>query len=441
MPYLHAAFRQIGCLLRQRRGNVIMLFSLALPVMLFAIGMGIDYARAMQAQTKLNAIADSAALTAVSKTVMGASDAMAISYATNVFQAQAQGVTGTGNVHITQLVVQAPTDASGRRNATVRYTGVSDNVFARILGVDSLSIGGGSATTNSIAPNIDFYMVLDVSASMALPTTSAGLAKVAQSNSKGCKFACHSVNDEKGRDANGRMTDLYGVAKSYGLKLRIDEEGAAVQRLTTNIAAASSKTGAQYRVALVTFRGRGGLTRLVDRTTDMTLVRNKAGQLKPPLYYSNSCPTQACARSEVGWGDRDSAMSDATGWMRDNMDAPGTGATGQTPQGVMFLVTDGMRDELRNNGQPEVAIDTSICDAIKARNIRIAVLYTAYLPEAMDNDGWSQTNVVPYLYKVEPALQRCASPGLYTKVTTDDDISAAMGALFQTVVATARITR
>lgn len=433
--------RLLRAALRHRRGNVMMLFALALPVLTFAIGMGVDYARAMKAQTKLNAIADAAALSAVSKAKLGVSDSDAAAYAAQVFQAQAKGVGGEGAIQITGLTVQAPTDANGRRNATVRYTATSSNAFAQILGLKTLPISGLSATTNAVAPDIDFYMVLDVSASMALPTTSAGLAKVAQSNSQGCKFACHSQADQTGRDANGRITDLYGVATSYGLTLRIDDEGTALSRLSTNIRSASSKNGAAYRAAVVTFRGKGGITVLTKRTSDMTIVASKAKTLKVPLYYTNNCPTRACDPDEVGFGDRDSAHSDILSWMRDNMETPGSGTDNQAPQGVMFIVTDGMRDEARANGRPEVAIDTTLCDAIKARNIRIAVLYTEYLREAMDNHSWSQKNVAPYLYQVEPALQKCASPGLYTKVTTDQDIFAAMDGLFQSAVATARITR
>jgi len=37
--------------------------------------------------------------------------------------------------------------------------------------------------------------------------------------------------------------------------------------------------------------------------------------------------------------------------------------------------------------------------------------------------------------------QNCASPGLYFQVNTDGDISAAMIALFQQVVATAHLTQ
>ncbi|MDQ1229362.1 hypothetical protein [Sphingomonas sp. SORGH_AS_0879] len=128
--------------------------------------------------------------------------------------------------------------------------------------------------------------------------------------------------------------------------------------------------------------------------------------------------------------------------MRDEQrpDDPGNGIGKDAPQAVLFIITDGMRDEQRPGGAPEVAFDTAKCDMIKNRNVRIAILYTEYLPDSMDGDRWSQDNVKPRLYKVEPALKACASSGLYTKVTTDQDIYTALDALFQNAVATARIT-
>jgi hypothetical protein len=38
-------------------------------------------------------------------------------------------------------------------------------------------------------------------------------------------------------------------------------------------------------------------------------------------------------------------------------------------------------------------------------------------------------------------MQSCASPGLFFEVKTDQDITAAMNALFQQAVATARLTQ
>ncbi|MEJ8631257.1 pilus assembly protein [Sphingomonas sp. I4] len=239
--------RAVSGVLRHRRGAVMMMFALALPVLVFSIGMGIDYARAMKARTKLNAIADSAALSAVSKTALGMSDDAAVAYALRVFNAQATSLVNAGEIAITNVAITAPTDNMGRRNAVVTYTGTSNNVFAAILGVNTLAISGQSQTTNATAPDIDFYMLLDVSSSMALPTTSAGLAKVAASNSQKCQFACHSTNDLTGRDANGNVTDLYGVAKSYGLNLRIDEEGPRFRSWRTRRPARPARTARNTR--------------------------------------------------------------------------------------------------------------------------------------------------------------------------------------------------
>lgn len=441
MPQILAIVRALRAVLRHRRGNVMLLFALSLPFLTFATGMGIDYAHAMKAQTRLNAIADAAALSAVNKAMMGRGDSEAAAYARRVFVDQYRSMFYEGDIRVYRLNVQATTDNSGRRSATVTYAGYLLNDFASILGRGWLSISGRSATTNAVAPDIDFYMLLDVSSSMALPTTTAGLQKVADSNAEGCRFACHSVNDTKGRDAKGKMTDLYGVAKSYGLSLRIDDEGRAVSQLADNARTTASRNGANYRIAIHTFRGRGGFETLQTLTTDMNLAAGKTRDLVPSLFYKNGCPTKECKDGEVGKGDLDSAHNEAFDQINGLVPNPGTGQRGTTPQAVVFMVTDGMRDEYRSNGRPEVAIDPAKCELLKSRNIRIAILYTEYLKEALQNDDWSQRNVAPYLYKVEPALQACASPGLYTKVSTDQDIANALDALFRSAVATARITQ
>lgn len=433
-------FRIVRAIRRDRRGSVLMIFGFAVIPLVFAVGMGIDYARAMKAQTKLNAVADAAALVAVSKTVMSVDDTSAASFATQMFLVQAQSVLANAQVTLTGLTTAAPTDKNGRRTATVTYTGQSTNAFARILGLSSLTIRGTSVTTNATAPDIDFYMLLDVSSSMALPTTSAGLTKVGQSNSSGCQFACHSTKDLQGTDANGKLTDLYGVAKSYGLTLRIDDEGTAVSKLASNATNTSSRNGADYRMAISTFRGAGGFTTIQPLTSNLSAAATTTKNLQPSLFYSNGCPTQACKNTEVGFNDLDTGTSDAFTRVNTQMPTPGTGMNGKTPQAIMFIITDGMRDESRPGGRPEIAIDTAKCDAIKNRGIRIAVLYTEYLPQSLERDAWSQQNVAPYLYQVEPALQACASNGLYTKVSTDQDIYTALDALFQNAVATARIS-
>ena len=420
-----------------------MMFALALPVLTCSIGMGVDYARAAKAQSKLNAIADAAALLAVSKNAMRADDATAAYFARSFFSLQSAALVKSDGITLSNVTVQAPTDGNGRRTAVVNYRATSANVFARILGMSTLTISGKSETANAIAPDIDFYMLLDVSASMALPTTSSGLNKVAQSNTSRCVFACHTGEKRfRGYDAHGKQTDLYGVALSYGLPLRIDAEGDAVNQLTATARSMASKNGSDYRIAITTFRGARGFSVRQPLTNDLTAAGHKAANLKPPYYASIGCPTSACKSSEVGWNDRDTGSSDAMDQINAMIPQPGSGVNGQDPQAVVFMVTDGMRNEKSPKGaRPEVAFDTAKCDMIKHRGIRIAVLYTEYLRDAVKGTTNLERSVEPYLYQIEPALQSCASPGLYTKVTTDGDISAALNTLFQNAVATTRITK
>ena len=116
----------------------------------------------------------------------------------------------------------------------------------------------------------------------------------------------------------------------------------------------------------------------------------------------------------------------------------GTNVTGDTPQEVLFFVSDGVEDESISGGRHQSVMDPAACTTIKNRGIRIAVLYTEYLP--LPTNNWYNTYIAPFQAQIGPTLQNCASPGLYFEVKTDQDISSAMIALFQKAIATARLT-
>src|ERR1700685_460260 len=63
-----ALFSLMGRFRRDRRGNVAVIFTLALLPILSAIGCAIDYSRAAQLRSKLLAAADAASVGSVSKT-------------------------------------------------------------------------------------------------------------------------------------------------------------------------------------------------------------------------------------------------------------------------------------------------------------------------------------------------------------------------------------
>lgn len=213
-------------LLRHSGGNVLMLLGLSLIPLTFAVGFAVDYVRAERMQTKLNAIADSAALLAVSPAYLGQSDTVAAAAAQAKFTALATGLTG---VTIASLSATAPTTSSGSlagtRVATVTYTATSTNIFAGILGKSTLPIGGKAVADASQPPSINFYVMLDTSPSMLLPTTTSGTtylanALVSSTYAKGCDFACHTQHFENMgmtvTDSNARVVWLASSSASTG---------------------------------------------------------------------------------------------------------------------------------------------------------------------------------------------------------------------------------
>ena len=220
-------------------GTILLQFGLALIPLTFAIGFGVDYIRAQQLQTQLNAIADSAALAAVDPSMLCQSSATANAAATSMFNAQA--ATLQGIVSITPTVTMNPSNSAAGcsgslRTASVTYTAKVRNLFSTILGVATLPISGSATTNASQPPSINFYVALDTSPSMLLPTTTTGITNLNNGviwtgagafgwPVVGCDFACHSQNSHTWnygnfvRDANGYA--IYTTGFDSGTMYRI----------------------------------------------------------------------------------------------------------------------------------------------------------------------------------------------------------------------------
>jgi hypothetical protein len=125
----------------------------------------------------------------------------------------------------------------------------------------------------------------------------------------------------------------------------------------------------------------------------------------------------------------------------------GTNATGDTPQEVLFIVTDGVVDEVNSSSCTEPLtgsrcqepITPALCTAIKNRGIRIAVLYTTYL--AIPSNSWYQDWIAPFQPNISTQLQSCASTGLFYQAAIGEDLGAALSNLFEAVTQTAHLTQ
>jgi Flp pilus assembly protein TadG len=433
----------------ERKANVAITFALALIPTIFLIGMGLDFSGAIQRRSKLNAAADAAALAAVTPSMMIQSLSASQKAATNMFNAVASAATGVTNINPTINVT-----ASGlTRTAVVSYTASSTNNFPNFLGLPSWSISGTATGTATTPPNIDFYLMLDNSPSMAIAATTAGINKMIantkqQDGGNGCAFACHETNPSGGDNAgNPGGIDNYQLAKNLGVVTRIQNLASATQALMSTAQQTESSSNSTYRMAIYTFNTATtactgcGFNTVQPLTSNLTTAQNSASSIDVLVVCTNNYLT--CSNNN---NDTDTDFNSAMSQINTIMPNPGTGASTSTPQEVLFLVSDGVDDRhsstcskpLTGGTRCQQPFDTTWCTTIKSRGILIAVLYTVYYP--LPANSWYSTWISPFQSQIATNMQSCASPGLYFAVTTDGDITSAMQALFQLAVATARLS-
>jgi Flp pilus assembly protein TadG len=435
-----------------RKGNVAIIFALSLIPAVFLIGMALDFSSAMQRRSQLNAAADAAALAAVTPSMMTQSNAAAQTAATNIFNAEASAMSGVSNTSPTVTITSSIGDLT--RTALVSYSASSVNNFPSVLGQSNWTISGSSTATATAAPNINFYLLLDNSPSMDLPATSAGItaminatenAPASGGNAGGCAFACHESNPAGDNLGNPNGEDNYTLAQNLGVVTRIQNMNTATQSLMTTASTMEVANSVTYQMAIYTFNYSGTNT-IQALTSDLTAAQTAAQGINVLEVYDNNYLTKTNNNDDADT-DFDSAMQQ----MNTIMPNPGTGAANSTPQEVLFLVTDGVEDKVDTNCSEPLSgnrcqqpFDTIWCTTMKNRGILIAVLYTEYLPlpaSGVGSNSWYNTWIAPFQSQIGPNMQSCASPGLFFQVTTDGDITAAMNALFQKAVATARLSR
>jgi Flp pilus assembly protein TadG len=109
--FFYAASRQLHRFRRHEGGTMALLMGLAAVPIIFSVGAGVDYSTANMVKTKLQAVADAAALSAVDHTEISDAAANAQAVATTVFNAEAVNLK---NVTITSLNVTVTDSNTGR---------------------------------------------------------------------------------------------------------------------------------------------------------------------------------------------------------------------------------------------------------------------------------------------------------------------------------------
>ena len=193
---------------RDKRGNVAIIFTIAAIPLISAIGCAVDYSLATRMKAKLQSAADAASIAALSQKSPGFLAASVMTGngnvtagatdASNVFDANMNGVTGYTIVNKNFTV----TKTGIKLTANVTYTATVPVTFLKVIGYQTLTVTGISSSAATLPPYLDFYLTLDVSGSMGLPSTPAEQERLGRINPDNwvqyrtasgvsCTLACH----------------------------------------------------------------------------------------------------------------------------------------------------------------------------------------------------------------------------------------------------------
>ena len=423
------------------------------------MGLTIDYALATATKARMDMAADAAAiaaLTTAQNEISAHAGASGNALSDAAIRGKAAFMANVGALSFAgtpTISVQTVTRVGQTLTETVSYTVQQTNSFGKLFNVAETQIAGRSTASVTIPSYLDFYLLLDVSGSMGLPSTTAGQTQLASINHDdqayyptGCNFACH-ISPSTG----------FTLARANNIQLRADAVGSAVCQLMQTAKNSATMTN-QFRVGLYPF--------IVKMETFYALSSNLDGAMSAVNGGTSNGCSSATPGSAIGnlldTGDTSSAMG--SGGTHFEISLPqinatiasvGDGSTASSTLPFVFLVTDGLDNNQGVQGagttwwssgsQPRL-MDPSGCTTLKNRGITVAVLNISYQPiinpnSSYANDEDDKTNtLINGTPNIVSTLKSCASPGYYFTANTPGEITQGLNNMFSQAILKTRIT-
>jgi Flp pilus assembly protein TadG len=389
MPSLFAG--RVGHFRRDQRGNIAITFAVTLLPVLAAVGGAVDYSIANSQRAKIQAALDSAilagAIAGKQSLDAGSGQSTAIaaanSAAASFFSGNMAGYTATLTTNYTMNGLSL--SGTGSASAAVPTN------FMKVVGFPTIPINIASTATSSSQPYVNVYLLIDISASMLLPSTTAGITQMINGQG-GCALACHY-------NTNG--TDSYSWALNNGIQLRYQVVNQGVSNLLTYLGGNSTL---QSHVKVGLWALDSSLSQMSSMTSSYTTVANN---FPAPGVATNDAAAATPFNSLVG--DFISAVGTA-----------GDGSSSASPQKMVIIATDGVNDPTRAwvsdvSLRPQVKVfDTTFCTTFKTNGVTVAILNTPYYPMTWDwgyNATLGQPGSLGGATRVDDipiALQACA---------------------------------
>ena len=462
-------------LARAEAANVSIVFAFSLIPMIGLVGLGVDYGVALSPKAKFDNAADAAAIAAVAtvKAYVAANpqdptlrtDAIAagLDRAKRAFAVNAgtvpfattptaqtgclqQPSVGTACITLTSDPIKFQTFTS-----TVSYTTTTKNNFGQLFNVKSNNVSGQASAAVDIPSYVDFYLLLDVSGSMGLPTSAAGQSSLMSYN--GCLFACHF---------NGNSAGYTYAHGSSNIKLRIDSVDSAIYQLIQTAKNTQTLTS-QYRIGIFPYINDAIQASALssDYTQALNIVTDSSKSPTDPAFFyklgdkylDNGSPGQQVDTDGTLIGSGGTHFENIFPDLNKHRSAVGNGATSLAPKAFVFIVTDGMdNSQTQNNGswsnsqglspnsQPQEPTNMlTYCQYAQTLGYNISILYIPYI-HLNDTEAQSvqANNTSPKLYN---DLSQCATPGFMFQANSDADITNAMQAMFSQAIQDAHLNK
>src|ERR1700716_2733321 len=503
--------RLISLIRRFRRdssGNIAVIFVIALLPILTAIGSAVDYSLATRVKAKLQSAADAASVASISQKSPGyiAAAAMAgngsvsaaVTDANGVFDGNMTTITGYTNLNRTSTV----TKAGPKLTSLVEFSADVPVFFMQVIGYQKMTVTGSSSSSASLPLYLDFYLMLDVSGSMGLPSTDAEQTRLSAVNPDnfgnyptGCTLACHFDTQDVCTNGNqkyptnnyclgypisrvsysgykqliqnnsnhlpntmvsGLPNSLYSALTPVSscstdgtdacIQLRADAVGYAVQQLLLT-ANATAKVANQFRIGLYPF-----IRYLYAYFALTSSINGSPTNSSTINYAAANLASQLDTNRNSNLGSGGAHFENAFPSMNTAITSVGDGSASNNTLPYVFLVTDGAQDpqvKALNGGSwsgsnhATVLDPTAQCKPLKDRGIIISVLYIPYQPIQNPNAAFAGNEdgfANSNIAGIPASLQACASPNFFFTANKPADITAALNAMFNQALITAHIT-
>ena len=476
---IEAFFDSIPRFRSSKSGNIAITFALALIPLTLSVGAAVDYSQANRIKTKMQEFADAASISSVAQSSPGAVAAQAmnsngsipagVTTALNTFNGNVSTINGYSNLTVTATV----TKTGNILASNVTFSAKVPTSFMGMIGVQNVTINGSSSASATMPKYLDFYLMLDVSGSMGLPSTDSEQTRLAAINPdnysaypNGCTFACHwtaqnvcsdsgqkyptnsycmgyALSRTAGNSSNTPVSACSSPGTSACIQLRADAVGYAVQQLFVTANSQQAISG-QFRIGLYPF-----IQHLYAYFPQTTNISGSATNSSTINYAAANLATLLDTGSNATLGSGGTHFENAFPTMNSTITSVGDGSTTSSRIPFVFLVTDGAQNyQTQWNGgwsgsNSATTIDPTLCTPLKTRGITIAILYIPYLPiqnptTFANSEDFAVNAAIP---SIPGALQSCASPNFFFTANTPTDITAALNAMFAQSLMTAHVTQ